>query len=59
VTRRELELLRVQKSATTLADGDEHRVVALDARAPQSLYDRGYAVSRAQAMADFKVRWGV
>ena len=29
VTRRELELLRVQKSATTLADGDEHRVVAL------------------------------
>jgi hypothetical protein len=25
-------------------------------RAPQSLYDRGYAVSREQAMADFKAR---
>jgi hypothetical protein len=28
-------------------------------RVPQSLYDRGYASSREQAMADFKARWGV
>ena len=28
----------------------------ITARAPQSLYDRGYAVSREQAMADFKAR---
>jgi hypothetical protein len=29
----------------------------ITARAPQSLYDRGYAVSREQAIADFKARW--
>jgi hypothetical protein len=29
----------------------------ITARVPQSTHDRGYAASREEAMADFKVRW--
>jgi hypothetical protein len=29
----------------------------ITARVPQSAYDRSYAASREQAMADFKARW--
>jgi len=30
---------------------------SITARVPQSAYDRGYAASREQAMADFKAAW--
>jgi hypothetical protein len=29
------------------------------ARVPQGPYDRGYATTREEAIADFKARWGV
>jgi hypothetical protein len=29
----------------------------ITARVPQTMYDRGYAETREQAMADFKVQW--
>jgi hypothetical protein len=29
----------------------------ITARVPQSTYDRGYAATREEAMADFKARW--
>jgi hypothetical protein len=56
-----------------LFDGDRHvgRIMLVEqtpegqrwfwttARVPQSTHDYGYAASREQAIADFKVRWGV
>jgi hypothetical protein len=30
----------------------------ITARVPQGPYDRGYAATRDEAMADFKARWG-
>jgi hypothetical protein len=31
----------------------------ITARVPQSAYDRGYAATREEAMADFKARWSM
>ena len=35
----------------------QHWFWTITARVPQSTYDRGYAASRKQAMADFKASW--
>jgi hypothetical protein len=37
------------------AHGDRSRFWTIAGRVPQSAYDRGYAATREEAMADFKV----
>ena len=41
---------------THAAPADRRWFWTITARVPQSAYDRGYAASREQAMADFKAR---
>jgi hypothetical protein len=42
---------------THAAPVDRRWCWTIAARMPQSAYDRGYAASREEAMADFKARW--
>jgi hypothetical protein len=42
---------------THAAPADRRWFWTITARVPQSAYDRGYAASREQAMADFKAGW--
>jgi hypothetical protein len=43
---------------THAAPSDRRWFWTITARVPQSAYDRGYAATREEAMAEFKVRWG-
>jgi hypothetical protein len=42
---------------THAASRDTPGFWTITARVPNSMYDRGYAASRDQAMADFKAAW--
>ena len=43
---------------THAAPEDRRWFWTITVRVPQSMYDRGYAASREEAMAEFKTRWG-